>query len=129
MNARRIIVAAIVLGIVGAAVLIVTRNQDSSPSAAPSDDSVLLADPAETYDPVRAGDPTPTGFRQLLSRDQIQPIYDPTFTTAEDVDWPDDMLVLGVAGVKAAKAYPVTHLNKHEMVNDTLEGEPILVSW
>jgi hypothetical protein len=37
--------------------------------------------------------------------------------------------VIGVAGTNSAKAYPVTHLNQREMVVDSLEGIPILVTW
>lgn len=87
------------------------------------------ADAGEVFDPVEAGEALPDGYRPLLDRDQIQPVYDPAFTSPDLVDWPGDSLVLGVAGVNAAKAYPVTHLNQHEMVIDDLEGTPILVSW
>ncbi len=88
-----------------------------------------LANPDLTYNPVSAGDPLPSGFRQLLARDQIAPIYNPEFTTPDKVDWPDEMLVIGVVIDDAAKAYPVTPLNQREMVVDSLEGIPILVTW
>lgn len=39
----------------------------------------VLADPGQTYDPVRAGEALPSGFRQVLPRDAILPIYDPAF--------------------------------------------------
>ena len=87
------------------------------------------ANPAEVYDPVRGGEEPPTGFRQLLVRDQIAPVYDPVYTHPASVDWPIDSLVLGVAGAETAKAYPITHLNQREMVIDSLEGIPILVTW
>ena len=87
------------------------------------------ADPAEVYDPVAAGEPLPTGFRQIVWRDQIEPVYDPVFTRAASVDWPPTSLVVGVAGAESAKAYPVTQLNSREMVIDSLEGIPILVTW
>ncbi len=93
------------------------------------DRSPVLADPQLTYDPVAAGEDLPAGYRQLLARDQIAPIYDPEFTGAGSVDWPADMLVIGVAGERDAKAYPVTPLNQREMVIDSLEGIPILVTW
>ena len=90
---------------------------------------MLIANPQLTYNPVDAGEALPNGFRQLLDRDQIAPIYNPTFTTATKVDWPDQMLVIGVAIDDAAKAYPVTPLNQREMVIDSLQGIPILVTW
>jgi hypothetical protein len=89
----------------------------------------VLADPNDVYDPVKAGEATPSGYRQLLRRDSILPVYDPQFTSADQVDWPSDSLVIGVAGAETAKAYPVTHLNSREMVIDSLDGIPILVSW
>lgn len=76
-----------------------------------------------------AGEPLPDGFRQLLPRDAIRPIYVPQFTTANGVDWPDDTQVVGVADGREAKAYPVSVLDQHEMVNDFLAGDPILVTW
>ena len=91
--------------------------------------TLIRADPVETYDPVEAGEPPPEGFRQLLARDQIAPVYEPEFTSAATVDWPQDMLVVAISGASESKAYPVTHLNQREMVIDHIDGEPILVSW
>jgi hypothetical protein len=90
---------------------------------------LVAADPNETYDPVKAGEPAPDGFRQLLARDHIAPVYEPMFTSASEVDWPPESLVIGVSGTSESKAYPVTHLNQREMVLDYIDGEPILVSW
>ncbi len=81
------------------------------------------------YDPVTAGEPLPDGFRQLLPRDGIQPIYDPQFVTASDTDWAGGTQVIGVAAGGEAKAYPVSFLNRHEMVDDFIAGDPILVTW
>ena len=86
-------------------------------------------DPGSVPDPVAAGDVLPPGYRRGLDRDQIEPVYSPGFTSADAVDWPAGSLVIGVAGPETAKAYPVTHLNSHEMVIDSLDDDPILVSW
>jgi hypothetical protein len=85
--------------------------------------------PRDAYNPVTAGESLPDGFRQLLPRDGIQPIYDPQFTIGSGVDWPDDTQVIGVAAGDEAKAYPVSFLNRHEMVDDFIAGDPILVTW
>lgn len=85
--------------------------------------------PRGVYDPVTAGEPLPDGFRQLLPRDGIQPIYDPVFTDVAGVDWPAETQVIGIAEGTEAKAYPVSFLNRHEMVDDFIAGEPILVTW
>lgn len=86
-------------------------------------------DPQGIYNPVTAGEPLPDGFRQLLPRDGIPPIYNPQFAPAADVDWPGATQVIGVAADGQAKAYPVSILNRHEMVNDFIAGDPILVTW
>ena len=85
--------------------------------------------PENVYDPVRAGEPTPAGFRQLLSRDAILPIYSPTFVPSNETDWSDDTLVIGIELDGESKAYPVSFLNRREMVIDWIGGTPVLVSW
>jgi hypothetical protein len=105
----------------------------TSQGGSPRPDAVAglgaLADPSATYDPVKAGEETPRGFRQLLARDRIAPIYDPTFVSAEAIDWPDDALVIGIEIDGDARAYPVGHLNSREMVIDSIAGIPVLVTW
>ncbi|MBT8217632.1 MAG: DUF3179 domain-containing protein [Acidimicrobiia bacterium] len=85
--------------------------------------------PRDVYNPVTAGEPLPDGFRQLVPRDGIRPIYDPQFTSRSGVSWPEDTQVIGVASDDEAKAYPVSFLNRHEMVVDFIAGDPILVTW
>ena len=91
--------------------------------------SYTAPDPKQTYDPSRSGDALPRGFRQLLARDAIRPIYDPEFVTAEATPWRDDTLVIGIEQDGEAKAYPVSFLNGREMVIDRLAGIPVLVTW
>ncbi len=88
-----------------------------------------VPDPNSIYDPVRGGETLPEGFRQLLSRDAIAPVYDPAFVTAAGVDWPEDSLVIGVDLEGEARAYPVGFLNRREIVNDNHRGIPTLVTW
>ena len=68
-------------------------------------------------------------FNQLLDRDAIRPVYEPEFVPAREANLGDEQLVLGVAIDGEAKAYPITVLNSHEMVNDVLAGIPILSTW
>ncbi len=81
------------------------------------------------YNPVTAGERLPEGFRQLLPRDAIAPVYDPDFVAGNLVGWPDSVQVIGIANDGLAKAYPVSFLNSREMVLDELGGEPLLVTW
>lgn len=87
------------------------------------------ADPSDVYNPVLAGERLPDGFRQLLPRDAIAPIYEPSFVAAGQVDWSGPTQVIGVSQGNEAKAYPVSFLNGREMVVDEIEGIPILVTW
>ncbi len=68
-------------------------------------------------------------WSQLLARDAIFPVYDPEFAPAEQAPYDDNELVIGVAINGEAKAYAIGPLNSREMVNDTLGGIPILVTW
>ncbi len=81
------------------------------------------------YNPVLAGERLPDGFRQLLPRDAITPVYEPTFIAGVDIGWPTEAEVIGVTIGGESKAYPVSFLNSREMVVDELGGEPILVTW
>ncbi len=86
-------------------------------------------DPRDVYNPVTAGEQLPSGYRQLLARDAILPIYDPIFVNAAESDWSADTEVLGIEIGGQAKAYPIASLNGRELVVDELDGIPILVSW
>ena len=88
-----------------------------------------ISPPDDVYDPVHAGEDVPQGFRQLLPRDAIRPVYNPTFTTPAQSEWDDDTLVIGVELDGEAKAYPVSFLNRREMVIDWIGGSPVLVTW
>lgn len=88
-----------------------------------------VPNPDSIYDPVRGGEELPDGYRQLLKRDAIAPVYNPEFVGASGVDWPEDSLVIGVELDGEARAYPVGFLNRREMVNDNHRGIPTLVTW
>lgn len=63
-------------------------------------------------------------------RDAIRPIYEPAYESVEGGDWlKDDDLVIGYASASASYAYPVRMLNLHEIVNDYIDGVPVLVSY
>jgi hypothetical protein len=126
-----VLLAALAISIAAAATIAVAVVMSIEPEEPPAAAAASRErpNPSDVYDPVRAGEEPPPGFRQLLGRDQIAPVYDPAYVARNQVDWPADSLVLGVAGTKTAKAFPITHLNQREMVIDSLEGTPILASW
>ncbi len=68
-------------------------------------------------------------YRQLLPPDAIKPIYDPEIIAAKSARLEDDDLIIGLTVGAQARAYPIRTLRFREMVNDELDGVPILVTW
>ena len=64
-------------------------------------------------------------------RDLITPIYIPKYGRVEEGDWLRDTdMVIGYASQSGeAFAYPIKILNFHEIVNDVIDGVPVLVSY
>ena len=68
---------------------------------------------------------------RLLGKDAIPAILEPKFVSASEAGYwmePDEA-VLGVSMGGEHKAYPVTMLSRHEIVNDIVGGEPVAVTW
>ncbi len=67
----------------------------------------------------------------LLPRDAIPAIDNPQFLTIAQADefYDPDELVIGVAFNGDARAYSVPFLSNHEIVNDTVGGVKIAVTW
>ena len=68
---------------------------------------------------------------RLLGKDAIPAILEPEFVSAmEAARWMmSDEGVLGVSIGGEHKAYPVSMLSRHEIVNDVVGGEPVAVTW
>ncbi len=63
-------------------------------------------------------------------RDAIPPIHQPKYESASDATWlTEDDIVIGYVADEHAWAYPVRILNFHEIVNDVLAGEPVLITY
>jgi hypothetical protein len=67
----------------------------------------------------------------LLPKDAIPAIDDPQFLSPEEADeeYAPDELILGVEYNGDARAYSVNFLSRHEIVNDTVGGVKISVTW
>jgi hypothetical protein len=67
----------------------------------------------------------------LLPPDAIPAIDDPQFLSAEEANdfYDPDELVIGVVFNEDARAYSVPFLSSHEIVNDTVGGVKIAVTW
>jgi hypothetical protein len=77
---------------------------------------------------IRLSEATDANIESL--RDLIQPIYVPIYDSVNEGDWMSDGdMVIGFTSRSGAFAYPVKMLNLHELVNDVIDGEPILVTY
>ena len=67
----------------------------------------------------------------LLAPDAIPSIDNPQFYSVSDADQEYDLdeLVLGVEFDGDARAYPIGLLARHEIVNDTVGGQPLAVTY
>ena len=66
-----------------------------------------------------------------VARDQIPPLDDPQFESIEEADsWLEDVQPVVALEVNGeARAYPLAILTWHEIVNDTLGGVPVSVTF
>ncbi len=62
-------------------------------------------------------------------RDGIPALSHPEAEPARDSAWNDSIMILGLAFGQDARAYPMNILTHHELVNDTLGGKAILISY
>ena len=63
-------------------------------------------------------------------RDAIPPIHNPKYESASDATWlSSDDIVLGYIGGDQTWAYPIKILNYHEIVNENIGGEEVLISY
>ncbi len=62
-------------------------------------------------------------------RDGIPALTHPRVVPAAESPWKDDETVIGVSLNGESRAYPIAILDWHELVNDTVGGQPILVSY
>lgn len=86
----------------------------------------------DTFQPtnraVPLSDADPVLIEQL--RDAIPPIHSPAYEKADEATWlSEEDMVIGYAIGDKAWAYPVRILNFHEIVNEHLGGDPLVISY
>lgn len=106
--------------------LIEAETSVIEPKAGAAPPPATLPDTPQPVNELADGEYT---WSQLLTRDAIAPIYDPQFAPASQAPYDDNELVIGVEINNEAKAYAIGPLNSREMVNDTVGGVPVLVTW
>ncbi|MEE8046378.1 MAG: DUF3179 domain-containing protein [Dehalococcoidia bacterium] len=64
-------------------------------------------------------------------RDAIKPVYEPNYEDPGVDEWlePDDLVVGYVSDAGQAYAYPIKFLNFHELVNDEIDGVPVIITY
>lgn len=100
---------------------VVESDTEDVPSALANPEDPQLPDPLIDTGRVISGGPPPDG---------IPPIDQPTFEPASEVDWltPDEpVLALSIDGEE--RAYPVQVMIWHEIVNDTVAGTPVSITY
>ncbi len=71
-----------------------------------------------------------TPERRKSLRDILKPIYDPVYGPPDSLPWLEDRdLVVGYETESGAYAYPIGVLNFRELVNDVIDGVPVLITF
>ena len=98
-------------------------TQTPAPPASPTPTPAATPTSGATPTPIAPRVPggSPTGF---------QVMDDPKFISANHATYLDDSsLVLGYLGHGEARAYPISMMWFHHIVNDTVGGSPLLVTY
>ena len=104
-----------------ASVLLITLSSSICSAESLRLNGFRIDDPLIPADAIEKGGPP---------RDGIPSIDSPLFVAAADADFlePDDR-VLGITHGERSKAYPVRILNHHEIVNDWINEQPVVVTY
>ena len=105
----------------------VVPNVDVTKHCVPLDDVYF-----DTFQPINRAVPLSQAAPDLIERlrDAIPPIHNPKYELATEATWLNDQdVIIGYAVGDQAWAYPLRILNFHEIVNDMLNGDPILISY
>jgi hypothetical protein len=122
-----------VVGLLTAACSTGPESQPPTPapasSSADAEDRTALENPRHPDLPEPLIDP-----RDLVSGgpppDGIPPIDDPQFAPVSEIDWlDDDEPVLSLTVGAETRAYPLQVMTWHEIVNDTVGGVPVAVTY
>lgn len=107
-------------------------NMSTSTSTNDSSAATVTARPGEATDSEKPAK-TQQDYRiiTLLPQDAIPAIDDPDFYTVEQADseYSPAEQVIGVFFDGEARAYSTAKLSSHEIVNDTVAGRKIAVTW
>lgn len=63
------------------------------------------------------------------AKDGIPALDNPTFVPLREFDRPDDVQAIVLVGANETKVYPYNILTWHEIVNDTIDGTPVAITF
>ena len=137
MNVSRLLISLFALLLVSACSAATVKTDEPAPGgplepAEAADQAAAEApglDPTRT--PVLSDDYSELEIITLLPQDAIPAIDDPEFLTSSEADdeYAPDELVIGVEFNGDARAYSISHLSRFEIVNDTVGGVALSVTW
>jgi hypothetical protein len=122
MSIRRsvLVAMAVAVAMVGVLVAFGGRHSTVRPRTA---EVVESGGPA--FDPIRADE-----VRSILPQDAIPALIKPAYLAASQAaDISDHEMVIGVVSNGDARAYPLSTLSVHEIVDDDIGGQPVAVTW
>ena len=106
------------------------QSPQETPSPTPMVTSQVVSQTPLTATTTAASSPTPDIDTSCSRRTPFVPLDNPDFIFAGDASYLlDDELVLGVEWGNESRAYPVQMLTYHHIVNDTVEGRPVLITY
>ena len=76
-----------------------------------------------------ASEPSDFQIHDVLPKDAIRAILNPTFVPASEAQVEDESAMIGVVLNGEAHAYSAVLLNSQEIVNDVVGGEKIATTW
>ena len=122
MSFRRPALWAIVAAVALVAGVVTIANRHSivrNPSGA------VLESGGTAFDPIRSDE-----IQSILPEDAIPALIKPAYLTASQAsDIYDQEEVIGVIVNGDARAYPLSTLSAHEIVDDDIGGQPLAVTW
>ena len=123
MMVRRPVVWAIAAGVAllaGLAFVITTRH-----SVVQRPTGAILQRGGPAFDPIRSDE-----IQSILPQDAIPALIKPNYLTASQAsDMNNQEEVIGVVINGDARAYPISTMSSHEIVDDDIGGQPIAVTW
>lgn len=122
MSIRRPVVWAIVAAVaLGAAGFALAGRHGSVHNST----GVVVESDGTAFDPIRADE-----IQSILPQDAIPALIKPAYLAAAQAsDISDHEMVIGVVINGDARAYPLSTLSAHEIVDDDIGGQPVAVTW